>query len=106
LNTDAAALKIRHRWEDRIAIAAVNGEIDVSTAGALSERLDWLAGKNPQRLVIDLAGVSFMDSSGLNALVLIRNALLPDCTVVIRSPRPRIRHLFTITGLDPLFSFE
>lgn len=103
MSTDIA-LKVR--WEDGTAIAAVDGEIDASTAGALSEHLDRLAGKNPRRLVIDLAGVSFMDSSGLNALVLIRKTLLPGCMVIIRSPQPRIRHLFTITGLEPLFSFE
>jgi anti-anti-sigma factor len=103
---DAAALQVRDRWEDGTAIAAVDGEIDASTVGALSERLAQLAGENPQRLIVDLARVSFMDSSGLNALVLIRKALLPGCTVVIRSPQPRIRHLFTITGLELLFDFE
>jgi anti-anti-sigma factor len=105
LSTDTA-LKVRDCWEDGTAIVAVDGEIDAGTAGALSECLTQLAGKKPQRLVVDLAGVSFMDSSGLNALVLIRKALIPGCAVVIRSPQPRIRYLFTITGLEPLFSFE
>lgn len=50
-----------------MAIAAARGEIDIDTVGTLSEHLGHLtlAGKNPQRLVIDLAGVSFIDASGL-----------------------------------------
>src|SRR6266571_7602531 len=102
----APALTIGERWDAGVAIATVRGEIDISTAGTLSEHLERLAGKNPQRLVIDLAGVSFIDSSGLGGFVRIRKALPPDCPVVIRSPQRRVRKLFKITGLDSVIAFE
>ena len=89
-----------------MAIATVRGEIDITTVSTLSERLGLLARKNPQRLVIDLAGVSFIDSSGLGGFVRIRKALPPDCPVVIRSPQHRVRKLFKITGLDSVIAFE
>ncbi len=68
----APALTIGERWDATVAIATVRGEIDINTVGILSEHLGRLARKNPQRLVIDLAGVSFIDSSGLGGFVRIR----------------------------------
>jgi anti-sigma B factor antagonist len=73
---------------------------------SFSEQLGRLAGKNPQRLVIDLAGVSFSDSSGLGGFVRIRKTLPPGCPVIFRSPQRRIRQFFKITGLDSVIAFE
>ena len=102
----APSLTISERWDAGVAVATVRGEIDIDTVGVLSEHLGRLAAKNPQRLVIDLAGVSFIDSSGLGGFVRIRKALPPGCPVVIRSPQRRIRQLFKITGLDSVIAFE
>jgi anti-anti-sigma factor len=102
----APSLTIDARWDASVAIATVRGEIDITTVGALSERLGHLAAEKPQRLVIDLAGVSFIDSSGLGGFVRIRKALPPGCPVVIRSPQRRIRQLFKIIGLDSVITFE
>ena len=60
-----AALTVSDRWDGRVATVTVRGEIDISTAGILSGRLDDLASQDPERLVIDLAEVGFMDSSGM-----------------------------------------
>jgi anti-anti-sigma factor len=102
----APALTISERWDADVAIATVRGEIDISTVSIFSEQLGRLAGKNPQRLVIDLAGVSFIDSSGLGGFVRIRRTLPPGCLVVICSPQRRVRQLFKITGLDSVIAFE
>lgn len=102
----APSLTIDERWDAGVAIATVRGEIDIETVGALSDHLGNLAGKNPQRLVIDLAGVSFIDSSGLAGFVRIRRALPPSCPMIIRSAQRRVRRLFTITGLNSIVTFE
>jgi len=102
----APALTIGERWDVGMAIATVCGDIDIDTVSTLSEQLGQLARKNPQRLVIDLAGVSFIDSSGLGGFVRIRKALPPGCPLVIRSPQRRVRQLFKITGLDSVVAFE
>jgi len=75
----APALTIGEHWDADAVIATVRGEIDIDTVAALSEHLGRLARKNPQRLVIDLAGVSFIDSSGRGGFVRIRKALPPGC---------------------------
>jgi anti-anti-sigma factor len=102
----APALTVDERWDADVAIATVCGEIDIDTVGVLFERVGRLVAKNPQRLVIDLAGVSFIDSSGLGGFVRIRKALPSGCPLVIRSPQRRVRQLFKITGLDSLIAFE
>ena len=101
-----AALTVSDRWDGRVATVTVRGEIDISTAGILSDRLDDLASQDPERLVIDLAEVGFMDSSGVQAMLGVRTALPGDRVVVIRSPPRQARDVFTLTGLSSQFIFE
>jgi anti-anti-sigma factor len=48
---------------------AVSGDLDLNSAPALTRRLRELLSLQPSTLTLDLAGVTFMDSSGLSALV-------------------------------------
>ena len=50
------------------AIVSVRGEIDVSTAGSLEDALRACLASSG-RVIIDLSGVRFMDSTGLNVLI-------------------------------------
>ena len=103
----APALTVWDRWDDDGAVTVtVRGEIDAGTAGAFWERLAAVAGASPRRLVIDLAGVDFLDSAGLHAFVRLRKALPGHCPVILRSPQPRARQVFELTGLGTAFEFE
>ena len=62
------ALTIEVRDEQGYAIVAAVGEIDISTVTRLRERLFELA-VTGRPLVVDLEQVSFLDSSGLAALI-------------------------------------
>jgi len=55
----------RHGW----AVLVVQGEFDVLTAPRVRDRLLELLGAGRRRVVVDLEGVEFLDSSGLGALV-------------------------------------
>lgn len=86
---------------------AVSGEIDLSTAGdlrtAVNAELDGHAG----RVVLDMAAVSFIDSSGLNALIEVHQALGDrGGSLVVRSPSQAVRRLFEITALDRVIMVE
>jgi len=102
----AAALTVRDRWNGAEVTVTVQGEIDATAAAALSGQLDEVAARNPQRLVIDLAGVGFLDSAGLQAFAHVRGKLPERCAVIIRSAQPRLRQVFEITGLSTAFVFE
>lgn len=81
-------------------VLAVRGEVDVATAPRLRERLVELVGEGRTRVIVDLDGVEFLDSTGLGVLVgalkRVRDHggdLRVVCTV------PRILKVFEITGL-------
>jgi ABC-type transporter Mla MlaB component len=105
-----AVLTREQAQDERVLLALGHGGAASPPAARLpaagrARGVGHLAGKNPQRLVIDLAGVSFIDSSGLSGFVRIRGILPPGCPVVIRSPQRRVRQLFKITGLDSVIAF-
>jgi anti-sigma B factor antagonist len=47
-------------------IVAPRGELDVATVGAVEQELRGLRKSDHRKIVLDLAGLSFMDSSGLH----------------------------------------
>ena len=84
----------------------VSGELDIRTC----ERLESIAGDlvdGGGRVVLDLAELSFCDSTGLAGLVrLHKRAVAAGGSLVLRSPVPRVQHLLNLTGLVRLFPVE
>ena len=80
---------------------AVVGEIDLATAGQLSEAAERaLTELRPRRLDIDLADVAFLDSTGINALMRIwRSGQENGYEVVVTNPRAPIARVLTLTGV-------
>jgi len=63
-------LKVSCRSQGDHTIMSVAGEIDVYTAPRLQVALaEALAGRVPARIVVDMSGVGFCDSTGLNVLL-------------------------------------
>jgi anti-sigma B factor antagonist len=81
----------------------VAGEIDASTAPAFDEAMsDLPTGDGP--IVLDLSGVSFIDSSGLRVLIsLAGRASDEGRSVALRDPSPTVARLLEITGLAEMF---
>ena len=88
-----------------VPIVAVNGEVDVYSAPALKERITELLESGQHTLIVDLSGVAFLDSTGLGALVEAR-AATGDAggSLPLVCSQERILKLFTITGLDGVFT--
>jgi anti-sigma B factor antagonist len=84
----------------------VVGEIDMSTVPTFEKALSSALDENPERLMIDLSEVNFMDSSGLNALVRARNAMEDSgVELVISGMSNQVRRLFEVSGLMTAFMF-
>ena len=64
--TELANLFVWHR-ED-VVVAALTGELDVSNAGGLERAIVLEVGNDAAGLVLDLAGLEFMDSSGVHLI--------------------------------------
>ena len=93
-------LDITVRSERGVVIAAVTGEIDISTVAQLRERLFELA-DNGGTLIADLNRVTFIDSAGLAALVgTARRAAAHGGSLHAVCSRPQTRKLLWMTGVD------
>ncbi|NHN55394.1 STAS domain-containing protein [Calidifontibacter sp. DB0510] len=89
---------------DGCAVLAVTGEVDVATAPRLREEILRLQDEGNVRLVLDLTGVPFIDSTGLGVLVgrlKAARAAGGDLALVVTAER-LLRNL-GITGLDKVF---
>jgi anti-sigma B factor antagonist len=57
------------RESERVSIVAPRGRLDLSSASTFRERLRQVITAGTARLVVDLAEVTFVDSSGLGAVI-------------------------------------
>jgi anti-sigma B factor antagonist len=77
------------------------GEIDLSTSSRLDAAVDRFVEEGHAHLVVDLAEVTFMDSTGLNSLVRARNLLDPlGRRLSVRNVAAGPRRLFAVTRID------
>lgn len=93
---------------DGVATLAVSGEVDIAAAeDFVTAAMSCLEDPAAATLRVDLAAVSFLDSSGLGALVRARNhAQTLDKAVVVANVGESVMKVFTITGLAGVLTFE
>ena len=87
-----------------LAAVAVRGELDIRSAPELRAALTGVLDAGATKLVLDLAGVAFMDSSGLGVLVTAHRRLdaLGSRLQVVGVQGP-VGRLLTVTGLTRVF---
>ncbi|MEA3075230.1 MAG: anti-sigma factor antagonist [Actinomycetota bacterium] len=83
------------------ALVQVAGEIDASTAPTLGEALEAAIDQDMRTVVVDAAGITFIDSSGLSVLVAAHKRLKAGGgELVVASASAPVRRLLGISGLD------
>ena len=82
-----------------------HGEIDMTTVDALADTLSTVLRQElPIHIDVNLSEVTFMDSSGVNALMACRAVAEPaGCRITISNPRTTVRRVLTVTGVGHLF---
>lgn len=86
-------------------VLEVAGEVDVYTAPTLRDRITDLLDAGQRRLVVNLATVEFIDSTGLGVLVgALNRAKDLGGRLDLVCPQERVLKLLRITGLDEVFS--
>jgi anti-sigma B factor antagonist len=90
-----------------VAIVAVVGELDISTAPELRGALVDAAAADPSHVVVDLTELEFLDSTGLGVIIgAFGRAKEAAGTLRVVCPQERFRRLFRITGLDGLMPVD
>ena len=92
---------------DAVRVFALTGRLDaVRTDQAIQEVHDAIAA-GTRKVLLDLAGVSFLSSSGLRALLLMRKDLLAhDGELRLCELRPEIQEVFVLTGFTQVFTIH
>ncbi|MDP9075613.1 MAG: STAS domain-containing protein [Actinomycetota bacterium] len=86
------------------AVVGVRGELDLYTAPQLQDQLAKLVEQGVRQVVADLAGMEFVDSTGLSVLVDGMRRLREDGgDLTLRSPTPNATKVLEITGLSRVF---
>lgn len=89
---------------DAPGVVVMAGEIDFSVAPRVRDRLLDLVGESRADVVLDMAGLDYIDSSGLALLLELRKHLQEHGrSVRVRSISPQVRKLFNLTQLAELF---
>lgn len=91
---------------DRV-ILSLRGELDLTSAPIFERELQAAESAKPERLVIDLSGLEFMDSTGLRALLLARERSQQDGfgLSLRRGPR-QVQRVLELTKTADAFEFE
>ncbi|HUR22718.1 MAG TPA: STAS domain-containing protein [Acidimicrobiales bacterium] len=92
---------------DGFAVLSVRGEVDVYTAPRFRERLIELVSEGKHKIIVDLEGVDFLDSTGLGVLVGgLKRLRSHDGDLLLVCTQSRILKVFEITGLTKVFSIH
>ncbi|MET8947178.1 STAS domain-containing protein [Streptomyces sp. NPDC004542] len=94
---------IGHSTVDGIRVVTLSGEIDHTVRDRLGRALLPPDDAARPRTVIDLSGVTFMDSSGINALINAHHATVDaDGWLRLAGPRESVVRIMRLVGIDRL----
>jgi anti-sigma B factor antagonist len=98
------AISIESQERDGWDVLAVTGEVDIRTAPQLRERISQLLTAGARRLVLDLEGVDFVDSTALSVMVGAHKQLAKQGGgLVLVCTREPVLRVLAVTGLSKVF---
>jgi anti-sigma B factor antagonist len=101
--TEGAFAVNRRGVDDRVCVVSPDGEIDLATAPALKAALLESLHEGYRDVIVDLSGVSHMDSTGLGVLVAFHRRLDGHGRLAIAAIQRAVLTIFEITGIGAKF---
>jgi anti-anti-sigma factor len=100
-------LTVRLTSDARGVVVTLEGELDLETTPEFDRQLAAIDKTQLTRLLIDLGGVEFMDSTGLSSIIRAHSVAESNGHVlVLRRGSNQVRRLFELTGVDDRLTFE
>jgi stage II sporulation protein AA (anti-sigma F factor antagonist) len=85
--------------EGRSALVSIRGDLDLQVVDRVTEALSGIESEKPELLVIDLSGLSFMDSTGMGVIAAAHvRAMEEGRRFAIVNPPALVRQAFDRTG--------
>jgi anti-sigma B factor antagonist len=94
------------RSDEDTAAVSPSGDLDVSTSPRLLACIDELLAEGRSRITLDMRAVTFIDSSGLGALVKAYKRAGPSVTLTVVEPRPHVHRAMEISGILRVIKVE
>lgn len=89
-----------------LLITVGEDRIDAAVAIQFKDGLRSLADGGPERVILDLQQVQFLDSSGLGAVVAAMKLLGPGQTLELANLTPVVANVFRLTRMDRVFTIH
>jgi anti-anti-sigma factor len=96
---DNYALTVKAVRDGPVCTLVLVGDLDLSRTSEFLVQAALAVDDQTERLVLDLAGVTFLDCAGVRALV-VAASFAGGCPAIIRSLSPRARRIFERLDLD------
>ena len=104
---DLGELTIRSVREGEVHTIALTGELDLSSADAVEKELARAEASDAQTILLDLSGLSFMDSTGVRLVVTAHARSRADADrLTLRRGQAAVQRVMELSGVDALLPFE
>lgn len=104
-SSNSKELRLRTEKRDGAMFVAPSGEVDLVSSTVLRQELKRIQAERPERLVIDLSEVPYMDSAGVATLVeAMQTARKTSTKLVLCCMQEKVRSIFEISRLDTVFT--
>jgi anti-sigma B factor antagonist len=98
-------MQITERTEENIPVISITGDIDLENSPKLRDFLKPKAAQKVPRLLLDFAGVNYIDSSGLATLIEYFQSVQGfGGKLALAALSPRVKNVFEIVRLEQIFS--
>jgi anti-sigma B factor antagonist len=102
-NGRRARLTVSPETDDGFLVVRLGGELDVAGVTDLAAEIEELIGREPQPVLLDLAEVSFCDSSGIAVLIRLAHHF---GQIRVRAAAPGVRRVIEVLGLADRFGLD
>lgn len=94
-------MEIRLDMQQNVPILRLEGKVTHQTLQTLTDSLDMLLGSDNNRLILDLSGVSLLDSAALGAVIACYIALRhKGGKIALVNPQRHVRNVLKMTRVD------
>ena len=97
---DVRALTVKAVRDGPVCTVVLCGDLDLTETGGFLEQAALAVDDRTERLVFDMAGVTFLDCAGVRALSIAARLAPGGCPVIIRSLSPMGRRIAELLDLD------
>jgi len=106
-NKRPMSFNIKSKEKENIGVIVVNGEVDMFTSPNLRDKLVPFFEKGVKGIIVDLTGVSFMDSSGIATLVEgLQWSKKDDKAFILAGLGTNVMNALSLTKLDDVFTIK